>query len=68
MTEPNRILRFRDVRDRTGLSRTTVWRQVKAGSFPKPVNLTKHAVGWHETDIQAWQAGLRRIGGSGGEA
>jgi len=52
----DRILRDQDVRDRTGLSRTTRWRLIRAEKFPKPVNLTEHAVGWRESAIDGWLA------------
>ena len=48
----DRILRDAEVRDRTGLSRTTRWRLKK--QFPEPVHLTEHAIGWRESEIQAW--------------
>jgi prophage regulatory protein len=52
----DRILRDAEVRDRTGLSRTTRWRLVRADKFPKPVRLTEHAIGWRESAIEAWLA------------
>ena len=50
----DRILRETEVRRVTGLSRTTRWRLACSGKFPKPVNLTDHAVGWKESEIQLW--------------
>ena len=50
----DRILRDAEVRNRTGLSRTTRWRLIKAGRFPAPLRLTEHAVGWRETAIDEW--------------
>ena len=52
----DRILRDAEVGDRTGLSRTTRWRLVRAEKFPKPVKLTEHAIGWRESAIEAWLA------------
>jgi prophage regulatory protein len=52
----DRILRDEEVRNRTGLSRTTRWRLVRAGKFPKPVRLTEHAIGWRESAIEEWLA------------
>src|SRR3954467_3428739 len=49
-------LRDAEVRNRTGLSRTTRWRLVRAGKFPKPVRLTEHAIGWRESAIEEWLA------------
>jgi prophage regulatory protein len=55
-SRPDRILRDEAVRDRTGLSRTTRWRLIRDGKFPKPVKLTEHAIGWRESVIEAWLA------------
>jgi prophage regulatory protein len=51
------ILRFRDVEQATGLSRTTIWRERLAGRFPKPVRLTATLCGWRASDITAWIEG-----------
>ncbi|MFN8603894.1 MAG: AlpA family phage regulatory protein [Candidatus Binatia bacterium] len=48
------VLREQEVRVRTGLSRTTRWRLVRAGRFPAPRRLSDHAVGWLQSDIEAW--------------
>jgi prophage regulatory protein len=50
----DRILRDSEVRERTGLSRTTRWRLIRKGTFPQPVLITERAIGWRETDIQLW--------------
>lgn len=48
------ILREYQVKGRTGLSASTVWRLEKNGSFPKRVQLSKNAVGWYEHEIESW--------------
>lgn len=48
------ILRTPKVQERLGVTRTTLWRWVKAGRFPKPVQLGPQAVGWLEHEIDAW--------------
>lgn len=48
------ILRMPSVLKLTGLSRTTIWRMAKTGTFPAPVRLSKRAVGWRSTDVEAW--------------
>ena len=50
----DRVLRAAEVRARVGLSRTTIWRLIKGGRFPKPVKLTEVAIGWRESAIDAW--------------
>lgn len=48
------ILRLPDVKNRTGLSRSTIYLRVNDGSFPKPISLGGRAVGWIEEEIQHW--------------
>lgn len=49
-----RILRRSVVQDRTGLSRSTIYAMMAAGSFPRPIPLGLRAVGWAESEINAW--------------
>lgn len=51
---PESILRLPEVMARTGLSRSTIYIQIAAGEFPAQVALTARAVGWRESDIEAW--------------
>lgn len=55
----DRILRDAEVRERTGLSRTTRWRLIRKGRFPASVPISDHAVGWRESEIEAWIAARR---------
>ncbi len=56
MPEPERILRIRTVLSRTGLSRSTLYRKISDGSFPRQVKLGEHSAGWHESAINQWIA------------
>ena len=51
---PFRMLRFREVIERTGLSRTTIWRRVRAKTFPAPIQLGPNSIGWPESVIIEW--------------
>lgn len=51
-----RMLRAGEVLDRTGLSRTTIWRHVRAGTFPAPLQLGENSIGWPESVIEDWLA------------
>lgn len=51
-----RWLRWRQVRDLTGLGRTTAWRMRQDGDFPDPVPISPGRVAWRERDIAAWTA------------
>lgn len=49
-----RILRTAEVARRIGLSKSSLWRMVRDGKFPRPTQLSAHAVGWLESDIEQW--------------
>lgn len=51
---PLTILRRKQVEARTGLSRSTIYERIAAGSFPSPVNLGGQQVGWVESEINSW--------------
>ena len=53
------VLRVRDVVEEYGLSRTSIWRKEKIGTFPKRVRLGGgRAVGWRRADLEEWLKGL----------
>ena len=52
-----RIVRLPEVTEITGLSRTTIWRRQRDGSFPQPIRLGgehTRAVGWWDHTIYDW--------------
>ena len=57
--EPDRFLRMQSVLDRTGLRRATLYRQIRDGSFPRQLQLTRRCVAWRESEIENWMAGRR---------
>lgn len=58
------ILRLPQVQLRTGLSRSSIYNAVKAGTFPDRVALGARAVGWDSLAVDAWVA--ERIGAATG--
>lgn len=59
------ILRRKQVESRTGLSRSSIYARLRHNpkrpgdydpSFPKPVSVGAKAVGWIESEIEAWIA------------
>jgi prophage regulatory protein len=52
----NVILRLPAVRQRTGLSRSTIYQRVVQGTFPAPISLGARAVGWLESEVDDWIA------------
>ena len=53
---PIRILRLAQVLDVTGLGKTKIYELQSEGRFPMRVQITDHAVGWVEDEVQAWLA------------
>ena len=51
---PLKLLRFTAVRERTGLSRSTIWRLERRGAFPKHLKISSNIVAWLEDEIVAW--------------
>ena len=54
MTKTTEIKRRPEVEAKTGLSRSSIYEKMKNGTFPKPVKLGPRAVGWLETEVDAW--------------
>lgn len=50
------LLRLADVKARTKLGRTTIYRRIAAGTFPPSIRLSAGLVAWYESDIDAWVA------------
>jgi len=56
MSQPERIIRLRTVLERTGLSRSSVYRKIAEGTFPAQLKIGVHGAGWHESAINRWIA------------
>ncbi|MDG9857989.1 AlpA family transcriptional regulator [Pseudomonas nitroreducens] len=52
-----KILRLAAVIESTGLARSTIYKFVGSGEFPKPVPLVGRSVGWLESETQEWIQG-----------
>lgn len=49
-----RLIRLKEVQHRVGLGRSTIYRWMSEGKFPKPVQLGGYAVAWAQEDIENW--------------
>jgi prophage regulatory protein len=49
-----KTLRFSDLREIIPVSRSTLWRWVRDGRFPSPINLGPNTRAWREEDIRIW--------------
>lgn len=52
---PQTFIRLKELVQRIGVGRSTVYKWIEEGSFPKPVHLGPHAVAWLVTDIVEWE-------------
>ncbi|WNO53642.1 helix-turn-helix transcriptional regulator [Stakelama saccharophila] len=50
----NRIIRLGTVLDRTGLSRSTVYRKIHEGTFPRQLKIGTRCAGWREHEVEDW--------------
>ncbi len=48
------------------VSRSTLWRWVKAGTFPAPVKLSVHVSAWRVADVRRWITERTATGGGRG--
>ena len=51
---PVKLVRFPVVRERTGLSRSTIWRLERRGEFPRHHRIAPNVVAWIEEEVSAW--------------
>lgn len=50
----NKIIRLPEVKNKTGLSRSSIYLRISKGEFPQSIALGGRAVGWLEEDINQW--------------
>lgn len=50
------LLRRREVEREVGLSRTSIYDYMKAGKFPRPIEIAPHTVRWIASEVEAWKA------------
>lgn len=59
------LIRINEVKARTGLSRSEIYRREALGQFPGRVSLGARSVGWPSTEIQDWIEARIREGRNG---
>ena len=50
----DRLLRRREVEEITSMSRSSIYRLMQDGEFPRPVKVGSAAVRWRASDITVW--------------
>lgn len=64
-SERKKFLRLLHVKRKIGLSRTTIYRMIAAGDFPRPIRLGSRAVAWIEADVIQWMNKRERLSREG---
>ena len=59
--QSRRIIRPKGVEEKIDRSRVQIWRDVRDGKFPAPIQLGPNAVGWFEDEIDDWLASRPRV-------
>jgi len=57
---PARIIRLPEVIGATQLSRSTIYRLLGSGAFPRPMKLSERAIGWRRDELDAWLTSRER--------
>jgi len=57
--QPDKLIRIKTVCEITGLGKTSVY---SIPDFPKRVVLSRRAVGWKFSEVQAWIEGRSTVG------
>lgn len=52
-----RFYRRSTLEEMLGISRSTIYRLMEDGDFPRPIRLGRRAVGWKSEDIDDWLLG-----------
>ena len=63
---PTNLMKPAAVAARTTLDRVTIWRMVKAGTFPRPYKLSVGRVAWSEREVEEYIASCRPASTSSG--
>jgi prophage regulatory protein len=53
---PEKLLRLGAVMERVPYSRANIYRLIHLGQFPRQIPLGGRAIGWLESEIEAWIA------------
>ncbi|MDM1759667.1 MULTISPECIES: AlpA family phage regulatory protein [Acinetobacter] len=55
-TENNRLIRRKEVQEKTGLGASSIYAMMRSGDFPQCLNLSERRVAWIESDVDSWVA------------
>ena len=63
MRNDDRLLRRGEVERRCQISRSTIYKLMRAGAFPEPLQIDPRAVRWSQREIESWIAARPRATG-----
>ena len=49
-----RLLRLQEVKQKTGLSSASIYKQIRIGAFPKGIKITQRATAWSSEEVEEW--------------
>jgi prophage regulatory protein len=50
----DRIIRIKTELERTGLTRSTLYRKIGNGTFPRQISISQRCAGWRESAVNEW--------------
>lgn len=50
----NTVLRVKDLIQKLNISRSSLYKLIKEGKFPKPISLGARSVGWNSKTVDDW--------------
>jgi len=53
---PAQFYRLPHLKQRLGVSGSSIWLWVKKGTFPKPIKLSENVTAWRAVDVERWSA------------
>ncbi|MCK1658538.1 AlpA family phage regulatory protein [Bradyrhizobium sp. 151] len=57
---PRKMLNLKQVLAIVPFSRSTIYREMEEGRFPKAREIAPRRIAWYEDEVTAWQASLDR--------
>lgn len=51
---PVQFYRLPHLKQRLGVSGSTIWNWIKQGKFPRGIKLSENCTAWNAADVEAW--------------
>ncbi len=53
-SQPALFYRLPHLKQRLGVSGSTIWNWIKQGKFPRGIKLSENCTAWNAADVEAW--------------